>query len=982
MAANVTRRLTTEIQEAITREDKSLDIFLIHSEGGDGKTCLLRQVQFLLQTIPGAIGADLIDLYHSEQNSSTGLSDAIAESFASTNAFRRYTEARRKMEEQHAKGLVGKDFEAQQKECAEAFQLCYDALSARKRIVLFLDTAERMRYEEDSVQRLCNLSVEGTTVKKWLLAHLAHSRNTVCVIAGRPEIQSYLAEALEQVAADHPHATFTSRPLLGFSRGEVKEFYEQSGDTYEALDDDLLDADLKDQLWKVTKGNPIRLNLALEALSSSPEPDTLLALIRQGNSDEIAANIDKTLINFIFEGEKIEDDRGGRSTLRYLVYTRRGLSASLLHALEPDLPLEECRRRLEEAGKRFYVKTYAPKRRAEVEPRYFLHDEMYQLCDTYMGIPIDDLQAANERIAAYCENAANSATTRSARQDYLVDSLIYRLRAAPQTGYEWFVQQSDIAIRAAEEQLDMRLHNEMLAFLNSPSPLDQALLEHNPNLPARFHCDAGAGWVKRLMIRGQNKEAIGVYDKLLAAKDQVCAYTAPDNALARADLSVYAAQAMIYAGEKVKAVALLTEALHNLGALLEDVDERNPRPWEWRIRLITARAHNNLGYTYWMNDGRFNEALEHFKQALKYLRNAGTLQEEYANVLDNMGRVYALVRERSLAETCVDEGLDLRRQLGREYRVALSLNSRAIVCLEFDQAQRGLQWVDEALATFRRIGTQRGVGLALITAGRIERALASPINRTPNDQREKHLINAQRDLIEAEQIFGVVDEPIRLVDAENELGAVYRDLAQLLSDGNDVDEELTREALSKLRRSVELANKHGLVHQAADSYEDMAQTYVLRNDFDAALEALAYAKSYVPTQYLLTPQQGRVQRVDEKQHDLFLALLGKVEFLRGRIAYQQCAQEQGGFCGVPALRAVLTHYLLAVIYLQSYYGRRENDRLNWMERQIFNQFKAYSDAELNEISDLLKDIGTEYGIHAVRVRSFFETTMGQFLATR
>lgn len=977
MAANVTRKLTNEIFDAINKQDKSLDIFLIVSKGGDGKTYLLRQIEALVMGVQGVIGAPLIDLYHSNLNSSVGISDAIAEAFAETGVFRHYAEAREMIEERRKSGLVGKDFETYQQECDRSFQECYDALSAQQRVVLLLDTAERMRYEEDSIQHFCDLSVEGTTVREWLVSQLARSHNTVCVIAGRPEIEAYLEPGLRTIADGCEHTSLRTVTLGGFNHSEVMEFYEQCVDTYEVLEDDALDSNVREQLWEATRGNPIRLSLALEVLDSGIELDPIIELIRQGKRQEISDSIDRMLVSCIFEREP-DDDK--RSTLRYLALTRRGLTAPMLNALEPALSLEECRQRLNAARDRSYVKVYAGERQDESEVHYFLHDEMYLLCDTYLDTGIDDLQATSRRIADYCEKAAAAAESRVIKQNYLVDSLIYRLRAAPQAGYEWFVQQNDQAIRGAEEQLDMRLHNEMLAFLRSQSPLDLQLLELNPDLPVRFQCDAGAGWVKRLMIRGRNKEAIHIYELLSSALDSPCSYAATENILAHADLLVYAAQAMIYAGEKDQAIPILQSILKRLGPLVAQLDEGSKRPWAWRVQLIAGRAHNNLGYAYWMNEGRFGEALEQFKQAIKYFRHVPALEEEFANVLDNMGRVYALVREQSSAETCVEEGLAIRKQLGRDYRVALSLNSRAIIHLEFDQPRRGLMRVEEALTIFHRVEAKRGVGLALITAGRIRRSLANLVDQLSAADCKKLLVDAERDLLEAERIFrNEVTEPVRLIDTQNELGAVYRDLAQIQRREQQGYHGLTSRALVKFRESIALADSLQLPHQAGDSYEDIAQTYVLRGEMDAALESLVSAEGYVPDEYKLVPVQSRSRKSGNVQHDLYFALLGKVEFLRGRIAYWQCCRQSGGGFEVELLRPVVTHYLLAELYLQSYYGRRDNDRLRSMERQIYLQFKNYSDQELKQVLAMLLGVADEYEISRTRARAFFESTIGLLL---
>ena len=101
------------------------------------------------------------------------------------------------------------------------------------------------------------------------------------------------------------------------------------------------------------------------------------------------------------------------------------------------------------------------------------------------------------------------------------------------------------------------------------------------------------------------------------------------------------------------------------------------------------------------------------------------MDEWVANVSDNAGRTYALTGNRTLAELLVDNALELRRHLGRDYRIALSLHSRAILYLQFGEPHRARQFSQQGLRIAERIGAQRGIGLTCLTLGQSLRQLGS-----------------------------------------------------------------------------------------------------------------------------------------------------------------------------------------------------------------------------------------------------------------
>jgi tetratricopeptide (TPR) repeat protein len=493
--------------------------------------------------------------------------------------------------------------------------------------------------------------------------------------------------------------------------------------------------------------------------------------VMQGSPKMAREEIDRLLIQSVMSDTRDELHR----VLRYLAVARKGLDNGLLHHLAGEWSSEECQELLGAVAERGFIK------RRPGDKRLFLHDEMYQFCDTHL-LQAEEIQRLSERIGAWYDGRIEETSDRERRQDLQIDSLLYRLRADPREGYHWYAKLVEFAIRGVQAGFDMQLRGEVLAFLRSKSPIDRELVSNTQGLREEFNCDSAARWVKRLMVRGKNRQAVVV------AKE-ACAKFCPekdDFKLARADLAVYQAQAMIYSGRPREAIKLLRQVIEGIeaGRKPEELASQDANTYVgWRRNLVLGRGHNNIGYAHWMYLGHYGAAIKEFRSALSYFYSPELL-EERANTLDNLGRVYALFRHPTRAETMVEEGLEIRRRLGREYRVSLSLNSRALVYLEFDEPRSALPLAEEALNISEGLHAKRGIGLALITRGRALRQTGGLWKEgvVPRDDCERHFRHGAEVLQRAMGVFdieGEVDEPLRAVEALNELGCVYRDWAEL-----------------------------------------------------------------------------------------------------------------------------------------------------------------------------------------------------------
>jgi tetratricopeptide (TPR) repeat protein len=394
--------------------------------------------------------------------------------------------------------------------------------------------------------------------------------------------------------------------------------------------------------------------------------------------------------------------------------------------------------------------------------------------------------------------------------------------------------------------------------------------------------------------------------------------------IAQAEFKVHYGLALIYSGETEQGISLLkwviseVEGTRNPGevAWQNDPHSIEDRRWNWTL----GRAHNNLGYAYWMEQGHYRLALREFRAALPYF-HASHLSEEFANTIDNMGRVYALLHQRGLAERLIEAGLELRRALKLDYRVALSLNSRAIAHLMFEEPHEARRLSEEALSICERLGMQRGIGLACVTLGRSLRQLGSTDSSCPHRERVEFLAQAIGHLDRAVGIFErVVEEPVRLIEAYKELGCAYRDLAGLAYSDDlnpSLAERFGRRAMHCLLEAICVAEgKNAALY--VDCCIELPQTFLQAQHFSEADSWLKHIEQKIPDAYRAQADSELGDVPVEQCVERFWCLLGKVELLRGYLTFSyglSIGRER-----FDALVDATHHWALATIYFYRYSG--------------------------------------------------------------
>jgi hypothetical protein len=973
----IPRTCIKDILSSVEAMDGSTHVFYIEGEGGTGKTILLRQIGKNLGSPDGVTGcfpwSGIIDLFHSELNTNSGLEDCLAKAFGRKGEFQEYYGARQSYKERRDAGEYGSEIEQERLGLSRIFANCLNKVSNTRRLIIVLDTIEQIQYEVDEVQVLCHLERENTSVRMWLIDQLGQWKNCVVLLAGRPNEGNKEVKFLLENMAREAVIKYHPIDLGGFDKSETQDYFILQDEQHPVVKG--FDPTFKYLLWQVTDGKPIRLDLAIYVSEHElgAELNEIWLQIRSKPVKEAQDLLDRLLIEHVMQNDP---EPIPRMVLRYLAIARNGIDASQLRHLEQDWSLEDCQKYLDAVASRFFIKPRPG------DKRLFLHDQMYELCDWYL-LSADEVQELSGKLIIWYDEQIRSAKSDKERKDHQVESLLYRLRVDPREGYYWYAITVDEAIRYGEVGFDMRMRNELLSFLRSTSPIDRKILRQAPDLRDEIDGDCVARWIKRFISRGLYDKATSVGNVLKEASNQFIRPNLPNARLAQADADIYYAQALIYTGAGVdEGISLLKKHILDLEGQQKPDDlawQGNPHEYiSWRRNLVLGRGHNNLGYAYWIEKFHYSLALPEFSAAVPYFR-ASDMYEENATTYDNRGRIFALLYDRGRAEALLNDSLALRQKLERSYRIGLSLNSRAICCLTFEQPHRAHQLAKEALEIFYDLGALRGIGLASITLGRSLRLLGilGASGLYPPGETEGFFRQSEERLERAIDIFSErIHEPVRLIEAYNELGCTYRDWAAKAVKENRSVARYVQNAIHNLEESIRLAEaSHPVLF--VDSCDDLAHVFFQMEDFEQTETWLNKADDHIPSAYKLR-EGGSIPEINEEERvEEYFRMLGKIELARGYTSFDRGVQRGDGRLPREDLVYSIIHFALAAQYFELFSSQAIG--LDKTYNELYERYKKCKHDDLQFLLEVvIPDTTLHYGLSvncSKWLNKFFEDTL-------
>lgn len=996
----IKRKIADQIFEQILVRKPEVKVYLIRASAGMGKTFLARDLGTRLYSQNGfdasrlndILFSGILDLYDPENLSNKHIEQHLIQSFTDQAAleFAEYQRERSMYEDYQDSGYYGAYLEEQRRRVERAFAAGLRQVAEKHYPVIVFDTVERLQSALDPTERFLGEVQDTASVWYWLLFQISQLSKGMVLLFGRPtsslenNLKSAIGEAnLEKRGQGHIDLEVIDLPPL--DPGESQELFQLREHQFEDLRS-LLRTGLKDTLIESTGGKPLFLDMALQHLLETRQGEKLNDMLLSSSGVEA---VGEALVNAY-----MSTNMPLRQTLMtYLAVARNGLSRDLLQAMDP-IDHDKLWIELEAMEQLPFIKVRdLQKTQDELEARitrrtYFLHDAMYEICERIDLLTPEVTSAYSQKILDWYTSQithltgqeAKGTITESGRRseqllDLYVNSLQYRLRADPHTGYRWYLNQSDQAIRNVETSYDMRLRDGIASFLASSDPnqleelphseVDQALIKTKmPDLLRDFSLDSAMLWIKRFSLRGKHGEAEALAGRVADWVHDLYEEDKNHYLVPYAELRLWRGTAIMYGKNPQQAKDIFQEIITDLEEKydLESLENRpTDKPLDQkelqRICLVLGRAHNNLGYIFWMYLGQYWLAINAFQTAIEYF-TIGSLAEEQTNSHDNIGRVYALLGHKFPALQIIKEGLELRKKIGQPYRIALSENSLALAHLRFEDFNLTIETAERALMKFRQTGIERGIGLSRLTLGSANRVMAEnwrDLDITIDEALKLLEDKSKIDLDEAIRIFRFsVQEPIRLVQANNELACVFRARYMLLREGkaHESEREIAyRSGTQLFEMAIATAQEYKYFIEELDSLQDQAVLMARAARFQESNDVLHQIRQAIPVAYHIIPGKAHVEVPVDDRIDAYYKLLGQVELLAGAIVYDQNItidttkelQEKRD-----VLFQVMDYYLLATAYFNLFSGVTFAHRQTYA--RIYKRFRNCPKQLLSEIA--------------------------------
>lgn len=992
-------------------------IIYLTGPGGIGKTYLLRDA--LRQVRPGGEWHrenllpmnDPVDFYHTTVHTPIGLTRALRKGLdpalvrlkklLSPAPFQTYDEALQTFEERKY-DLAGmlRELSRLQVDALEAFLYDLNWLGRRKRIVLALDTAERLVYRPDPVQERLGWEPERIEVLPWLLEDfLPQVENAVVLIAGRPDpqLEAALREALGVRLRVHELDPFGEIDTVAYFDEVKRSLEEAAGKEDEEKADRLrrlaervgeIPEQVRRTITHLTGGRPILLALMVDYLSTSDrlyprilEPPDRARQWAVQEAEQARREVEADLVRFWKEtGGAVEQ------VIEALAYARRGLDAPLLARIL-GTGTREAKALLTQVRPMAFVKVRPD------DERFFLHDEMYELWDRHLSrhgparerIYSAILEYYEEQILTQREEVRELWTpqqpgfppedeaplgapkppddsVRLSREkdrlyNLMAEEVYYRLRKAPEDGFRTYQLYAREAFWASEESLEYLLRSEMLVFLEQRE-------QRGEPLPSGLQEEIAVDMALRRLERYNRRIDPQVPDLAQRLRTECTELLEEAGSLYLIHLDIREAEALVDLGQNLDyAETLLQRTIR----LLKRLSLQNRRAWQRDILL--ADACNLMGYLR-RTQGRFQEAVQSYNEAIQQWRlleeaeldrlRRMALRAQHANTLNNQAWALAELGRFEIARRLCEDALRIRRELGPRGAVAFSENTLGMILIRDDKPHRARVHCQRALTTFRELENRRGVGMADIALSEALRRMSSLPDLYETEECADLLRQAERNATEAVEIFReAVPEHPRLVEALIERGCVYRQWAWLryrrpyTYPSDPKWEELTTKSEGDLREAMEFSGED-IAYRRLDAHVNLAWLYYFVGQNDQADEEAQKAIGNISRAHGSPEEQ--VSPRSDLPRPFYWLLLGKAHLLRGQVAERRFREREDK----DHLHQAARFYTLSLAYDERFAADFRD--LRGALRRIYGRLRKLNREEFQAVHEGIAEAVKEYDL--------------------
>lgn len=416
-----------------------------------------------------------------------------------------------------------------------------------------------------------------------------------------------------------------------------------------------------------------------------------------------------------------------------------------------------------------------------------------------------------------------------------------------------------------------------------------------------------AGWIKRFALAGGEKYQRAIdfneqVEKLITTlpgeTSQTLGWTLR-HTFSKGERTTWTEFACIHIGKDISgALTRLRQAISDMEQLLtkEGLPELGEagfidHPAENRLRRIIGVAFSTLGlgYAYY---GQYREAAKADAEALAHFRKTNFLVQK-AVTLNNLSRVLSEIgRTTRSVRICLD-GLELKQAIGDEGPIAISHNTLALIYNNNLQPEKAWPEAAKAVVYFKKLEDQRGLGLSLLQLGEALRRLAFS-NQTLLDLPEQILGEAKEATKDALDIFSDSPEGMRYIEAEIEMGSLFRDLMRFQQDKENTTEDSWRDdhdnAIAMFKDAVDLSTKKDLPPHKLDAQVNLAWTYYYAGAAASAEEMYMQILDELKDEPFILKADQPPPIPDEIDKTYAFYHLGKLFAVKGRVELDRFVQ--------------------------------------------------------------------------------------------
>ncbi|PDW01914.1 hypothetical protein CJ255_16765 [Candidatus Viridilinea mediisalina] len=881
-------------------------VVLFEGPGGIGKTRLLAEARQLCVGRPDLLCTDVLDLYLTSHQGQARLLLSIASQLQAAaeqqqlagNHFASFSAAL-----EHFYARMGESSEDQRQTLEQVFLQEYQSLADRVRLVLLLDTLEKLH---PAIPEAAEFDFrELGRLEGWLAQLLARLPNTTVLMAGRPR------ERQRQLFAATLGAALTVVAVTPFTLEETTSYVKS--EFAELIDFDQQQIEV---LHTISAGRPVLLAIALAC--SQHEWIDLSAL--PAGFDAEALHYRETLSErfvALIVGDLFMRRPEIAQMLARAVYLRKGLRGGLLERIvaseDSHLSASELAAQLETFAQLVFVKRVG-------EHELMLHDELYELLLDKIGAQQtaiwwrtaisylnEEIARTNEllqtrigRLQDELELSANGSPLSYAKlqqrlQSLKIERLFYQLALNPQQGYQSYRELQSYAIAARDHDFDAQLQDELARFFEPHTKWGERYRAHLQlcNLTwERIVYEDGIRWISR-RINAHVPGADSYMDAIRIAERVRERYRTIYDAyvLARCDLEAAQLQAEIYIAEKAPRGSQINANYQLLrDTLLEVIQTASTDDLDAAYaRLILANAYNYWGYFERTHD-RLESAITKYSEAILLYRQLGPEVESLQAVtLTNLG--YALSRQGDSQRGLIslERALDLVTRTGIVYRVGITYNVQAQIFADLGQNERALHCVLEAQRLLARFDSLRAKALNGNAMGRIRSRIAESCGDPV--QRDGEYDLADQAYREAIRAFDAEGELTRRVEVRAALARALRDWARDLEYRGEHCAAQRSESLAILAEAQTLTTSQTPQVLRCSLLEATASVLNDQGEYAQALALLDEARLLLPPN--LRDPQGFYEAEATRELRIYWLRFAQIELQYALVAFGQARYEVG-----------------------------------------------------------------------------------------